>query len=77
MEWLTLVMDEQGPRRTATVLFFAEDGEFKACVHDREGERSLFRSASTVVELLEALEKTLARGGSDWRDKRSPGARRG
>lgn len=68
-EWLTLNVDQGQPLETATLLIFAEDGQWKACVHDRESSRVCFRSCDTFQGLLDAVERSLADGTADWREK--------
>lgn len=58
-------------RRTGTLLLFAEDGKWKACVSDREDGYYAFCSSDTVTGLLEALNKALEKGQLDWRVSRS------
>lgn len=60
--------DDGTKRQRSTVTLFVEDGNVKACLNDREMERSLFRSAGEFLEALEALEKALTQGDeSEWR----------
>lgn len=67
-EWLAEQEWEPGkPRRTGTMMVFAEQGRWKACLHDRDQKRTCFVSAMTLTALLEAVEDVLANGGGDWR----------
>lgn len=52
---------------TGTVLVFAEDGKWKACLNDRDGGYYAFASSDSLVGLVEALERGLKGGGLDWR----------
>jgi len=63
---------EDGSRRTTgTLLFFFQDATFKACLNDRDCNRSAFLSASGIHEACDALEEGLANDSLDWRAKRS------
>jgi len=67
-EYLTLTAWEDGkPRKTATLLLFAEDGVWKCCLNDRENGRVTFRSSETIEELLKALSDALEGDEVDWR----------
>lgn len=58
-------------RLTMTVLVFYEEGKLKAAVHDRDGHRSAFVSASTWADLWGTLEMALREDVLSWRsDKR-------
>jgi len=65
--FLTLTGVGGANRKTGTLLIFAEDGRWKACLNDRDGGNYCFASADTVEGLLEALERGLKGGGLDWR----------
>ncbi len=69
VEHMTCDAYDDGTRRTrSTVTLLVEDGNVKACLNDREMERSLFRAAGEFLSALEALEKALAEGDeSEWR----------
>lgn len=73
---LAFLMDEtyeDGSRRTTgTLLFFFQDGQFKACLNDRDCARAAFLTAPGVHEACDALEEGLANESLDWRAKRSP-----
>lgn len=66
-EWLTEATLDGKPVFTATLLVFCEDGRWKACVGDRENDRSFFKSSESFQGLLEALEKALSDGSAEWR----------
>jgi len=55
---------------TATLLLFAEEGQFKLCLSDRDGGVVVFRAGKTVEEALGSLESCLIDGSADWREKR-------
>lgn len=57
--------------RTMTVLLFIQDGWWKACLNDRQGEVSSFVSAETAVALLQAIEEGLAQDSLEWRSSGS------
>jgi hypothetical protein len=68
LEFMTDQVGEGGEVvETATLLLFAEDGQWKACFTDRATERRLWRSGKTVKGTLAALEKALGQEGADWR----------
>lgn len=76
-EWLSAVKWEDGTSRsTGTVMLFAEDGRWKAWLHDRDGSLGCFVSAATLEELLPALDKVVGSAGGDWRADKKP-ARKG
>lgn len=52
---------------TLTILVFCQDGLWKACVNDRQGEVSSFVSAETALGLLQAIEEGLAGDSLEWR----------
>jgi len=63
---------EDGSRRTTgTMLFFFQDGQFKACLNDRDCNRSAFLTASGVHEACDSMEAGLANDNLDWRTKKS------
>lgn len=69
-EYLTATRFEDGSVRVcSTLLIFVEDGLWKACLNDRENDRSAWVSAGTWKELLEALERGLASDTAHWRAK--------
>ena len=62
---------EDGSRRTTgTLLFFFQDGQFKACLNDRDCSRSAFLTSSGIHEACDALEEGLANDNLDWRAKK-------
>lgn len=54
-------------RKPGTIRIFAEEGRWKACLNDNEGNRYAFVSGDTLQGLLGAVEKGLAGKGLDWR----------
>jgi hypothetical protein len=68
MEFLTATAWEDGAaRQTGTVLLFAEDGVFKACVKDRDGQRVSWLSGGTMDDLLSAIDLGLREDSLVWR----------
>jgi len=72
LEWMTLGVLADGPRQTSTLLLFTEEGQWKACLHDRDGGVQLFRSGETVSEALQSVEDALVSGRADWRERKAP-----
>jgi hypothetical protein len=65
--------DDGKPRVPATLLLLVDGDGVKVCLKDREGGRSLWRTAGTIPEALQVLEDTLAEGGVGWRRDTSNG----
>lgn len=73
-EHLTATQYEDGsPRQTSTILAFAQDGLWKACLRDREEGRCLWVAASAYELLIDALEAMLCDPEAIWRDDRLSG----
>ena len=70
-DFLTLTGWAGKQRKSGTILIFAEDNKWKACVNDRDGGFYAFASADAFQPLLEALETGLRKGGLDWRPSKS------
>lgn len=66
-DFLTLQGIGGKARRTGTVLVFAEDGKWKACVTDRDGGFYAFASNSDLQGLLISVDQGLRAGTLDWR----------
>jgi hypothetical protein len=67
-EFMTLRKDDSGTiRKTSSLLIFCEDGQWKACLSEREEELTLWASADSLAGLLEALEATLQSPTPQWR----------
>lgn len=76
VEWLTVRQWEDGSKRqTGTVMVLAEDGVWKAWLHDRDGARSCWLSAGGLIDLAALIELTLETGEGSWRPDRSGGKR--
>lgn len=70
VEFMTLRKDDAGSaRQTSSLLIFCEDGQWKCCLCEREEELTLWASADTLAELLEALEAVLQSPAPQWRSK--------
>lgn len=68
MEYLTLTAwDDAKPRKTATLLLFVEEGQWKGCLNDRDAGRSLWVTGGSVEGVVATLEARLASGGGEWR----------
>jgi len=70
-DFLTLTGWSGKQRKSGTLLLFAEEGKWKACVNDRDGGYYAFLSSESFLGLLGALEDSLKGGGLDWRQSRS------
>jgi len=69
VEWLTLLAWEGGDKRkTGTVMLLAENGVWKAWVHDRDGGRSAWVSGGSLLDLVDAVERGIADDSLTWRD---------
>lgn len=70
------IYDDGTPRLTSTLLIFAEQGLWKACLSCRDTEEVAFVSASCVRDLLLKLEDGLEADELDWREKKGQDKRR-
>lgn len=66
--------DPKQPRVVSTLLVFAQDGCFKACLRDRAEGLCLWVASSTFDGLYGVLEGELAAGTGIWRADRAAGA---
>lgn len=66
--------DPAGSRLTSTLLIFAQDDSFKACLRDRQEGRCAWVAAAFWNDLLPVLEDALATNSVVWRDDRASGA---
>lgn len=62
--------DPPTPRETSTLLIFAQEGVFKACLRDRATKRALWVSCPLWSELLAVLEAGLSDEHAVWREDR-------
>lgn len=77
MEYLTEDRYEDGSsRRTSTVTLFAQDGQVKGCVNDRDNDCSAFFSAASIESLLAVIESKLKESSADWRRNQGGSKRR-
>lgn len=77
-EYLTLSRWEDGAtRRTATLLVMVDEGTLKACLNDRDAERSLWVTGGTFQGLLAAIEERLKEGTGEWRKNQAWNGRGG
>jgi hypothetical protein len=75
LEFLTrLSWDEGEKRKTGTVMLLAENGVWKAWVHDRDGKRAAWVSGGSLLDLVDAVDQGLANDSLTWKDDR-PGSR--
>lgn len=73
VEFLTLSQWEDGSlRETGTVLLFAEDGVWKACLNDRDAAKVAFVSGTSLEDVLVRAEAGLEEGDLDWRGRKPP-----
>jgi len=69
-EYMSVVVHKGKPRDPASITFFCETGQLKACLTDKQNERLLFRSGETMVDIMDAFEKAVRDPGADWRPSR-------
>lgn len=70
VEWLTLTLwEDNSTRATGTILLFAEDGSWKAALHDRDAGMSCFVSGKSPGDLLAKIELGLRETSLEWRTK--------
>ena len=63
-------------RLPGTLIVFAENGAWKACLSDKDASLVCFVTGRTLDELLERCEGIVAGEGGDWRPARSPGRKK-
>lgn len=66
--------DPKQPRQVATLLVFAQDGCFKACLRDRAESLCCWVAAPDLLGVLGVLESELDGGTAVWREDRLSGA---
>lgn len=64
-------------RQLPTLILFAEDGRWKACLNDRAEERSAWVTSDTLEGLFAVLDAQLESGTTDWRGGFQKGKGRG
>jgi hypothetical protein len=73
-EWLSSTSWEDGSARcTGTMMLMAEDGRWKAWLHDRDGSCSCFVSSESLEGAVAAAAKAVASAGGDWRPDKKTG----
>lgn len=70
------VWSDGRPRQTASLLIFVDEGQWKACLNDRDSGSVAFVSSSSVGGLLDAISDGLRGDSLDWRRGRDQGKRR-
>jgi len=65
--FMTLIEEDGKPRSPSSLVLFTEDGQWKACLTEKDANLKLWRSADTLEKVLLALEKALVSGQADWR----------
>jgi len=65
--FMTLTEEDGKPRSPSSLVIFTEDGQWKACLSEKDANLKLWRSADTMEKVFLALEKALASGQADWR----------
>lgn len=69
-EYLVLkTYDDGSYRQTMTMLIFVDGDTLKACLNDRDNNRSAFVEASTFAGLLDSIEAGLREEDLEWRIK--------
>jgi hypothetical protein len=67
--FLAMATDDDGkPRTTSTVMVFIESGVCKACLKERDHDRTLWASAPSILGVFAALETRLNDSPVDWRE---------
>jgi hypothetical protein len=62
-----LAWDDGQVREPSAITVRAEGTRFNVALNDRDAKASLYVTADTLDEALEALEAALKRPGADWR----------
>lgn len=71
-EYLTSEAWDNGqPRETSTLLVFASEGRWKACLHDRALSAHLWAEGGSWDDLLACLEERLSDPKAAWREVRA------
>lgn len=67
--------DDGSPRTTGTLFVFSSGSSWKVMLKDRDGDRTAFLTAPTLLGLWSALDEALCNGRLDWRADRKPSGR--
>ena len=65
-----LTMDrypDGGERQVATLIIFLEEGRWKGCLSDRESDRTLWKTADTIEDMLLEMDADIQEGGTGFR----------
>lgn len=65
--FMTETKEDGKDRSPSSLVVFTEDGQWKACLTEKDANLKLWRSADTFEKVLQALEKALSSGQADWR----------
>ena len=68
--------DQDTARLTWTLLVCTGEGRWRACVHDRDGQRQAWVSADSLRALIVAVDAKLRDDSMDWRDDPPSGKKR-
>jgi hypothetical protein len=70
-EYLTsTVWDDGTPRERSTLIVVIEAGMLKVCLSDKATGRSLWRSGSSLEEVIQGMEEVIVFQQADWRTSR-------
>lgn len=70
------LFDDGSERETATLLVFASDGQWKACLNDRAEGRVAFVTGRTVQDLFKLLNEQLDSSSVEWRASKQYGKKK-
>lgn len=77
VDFLCLGSWEDGSRRqTGTILVFMEDGLWKCCLNDRDGDCYCFLASESFQGLLSSANDNLDRNSCEWRFRTNKGKKR-
>lgn len=65
---MSLPQVEGAPREPSAIRLFVQDGRLKAAVNDPSSEMVWFVTLDGRMDPLEAIERSLAEGTSEWRE---------
>jgi len=76
LEWMETDRWEDGTQRATTTLFiFVDVGLIKAMLKDRDASKVAFVSGTSLEAVLEAIERGLSEGSTEWKVDRPPAGR--
>lgn len=77
-DYLTLsTYDDGSDRVLSTIMVLVEHGQVKACLNDRENNRSLWVAGESLEGVLESLEALLDDDRAVWREYKPYGKPKG